>query len=282
MLNFMADDGQVETFNPQSIGDRLRQAREARGMTLDQVANQTRVPIRHLQHIEREEWDALPAVTYCIGFVRAYANNVGLDGAELSREVRDQLGGLRSRPPVADYYEPADPARMPPKSLAVIAVIVILIIVGGYVVWRSNLGGETTQSGDVTVTVPEAKAPTGQPTQPAPAPQVAAGQPVTLTATQEVWLRITDAAGGPALFNGIMTPGQTFDVPATAQAPLLRTGRPQVIRVSVGGRDLGPIDPVERTVSDVSLRAEEIAARIQAAGQPAAPGTPPPGQSPTP
>lgn len=276
----MADEGLVDTFNPQSIGDRLRQAREARGLTLDQVAHQTRVPIRHLQHIEREEWDALPAVTYCIGFVRAYANEVGLDGAELSREVRDRLGGLRSRAPVADFYEPADPARMPPKSLVIVAVVIILIIIGGYVVWRSNLGGEAASSGDVTVAVPEAKAPTSPAASsaPAPAPQVAPGQPVTLTATQEVWLRISDSSGGPALFNGTMTPGQSFEVPATAQAPLLRTGRPQVIRVSIGGRDLGPVDPVERTVSDVSLRAEDIAARIQAAGQP----TPPPqGQSPT-
>jgi hypothetical protein len=41
-----------------------------------------------------------------------------------------------------------------------------------------------------------------------------------------------------------------------------------VLRVQVGARDLGPIEPVERTVSDVSLRAEDLAARLQ--GTPAA------------
>ena len=38
------------------------------------------------------DWDALPAITYCVGFVRAYANAVGLDGALLGRELREKLG----------------------------------------------------------------------------------------------------------------------------------------------------------------------------------------------
>src|SRR3569623_3453608 len=78
------------------IGDRLRIAREAKGLSLDDVARQTRIPIRHLEHIEREEWDALPAITYSVGFVRSYANAVGLDGPALGAELRDQLGGTRA------------------------------------------------------------------------------------------------------------------------------------------------------------------------------------------
>lgn len=272
----MAEEGLDDPFNPASVGDRLRQAREASGIPLETIASQTRIPIRHLQHIENEEWDALPAVTYSVGFVRAYANAVGLDGADLSREVRDRLGGMRTRAPAQEYYEPADPARVPPRGLAIVAVVIVVLFVAGYLIWRSSLGsGEPAPSASVNVALPEAEGPT----QPAPSaqqpatPQAVAGQPVTLTATQEVWLRITDSSG-PALFNGIMAPGQTFTVPATAQAPVIRTGRPQVLRVSVGGREIGPIDPVERTISDVSLRAEDIAARIQAAGT--APAAPPP------
>lgn len=257
---------------PQTVGDRLRQAREAANLSLDQVASQTRIPMRHLQHIEREEWDALPAVTYCVGFVRSYANAIGLDGAELSREVRDRLGGLRTQAPAAEYYEPADPARVPPRALAIVAALIAVALVVGYLVWRGTLGEEASPSGSVTVPLPEADA--AAPAAPAPAPQAVAGQSVVLTATQEVWLRISDTAGGPSLFNGTMTPGQTFEVPATAQAPVIRTGRPQVLRVSVGGRDIGPLEPAERTISDVSLRAEDVAARIQGAATAAQPPTP--------
>ena len=270
------DDEFDQRLEPRSIGDRLKEAREARGMSLDDVASQTRIPIRHLQHIESEDWDALPGATYCVGFTRAYANMVGLDGAELSREVRETLGDARSRAPAAHYLEPADPARVPPRPLALIAAVAALVLIVAYALWRSSLGDGEEPSAETPP--PQASAPAAQNPAPAPArpaanPGAVAGQPVTLTATQEVWVRISDAAGGPALFTGTMQPGQSFQIPPTAQRPVIRTGRPQVLRAAIGGRDIGPLEPVERTIDNVSLRAEDLAARATAAG--AAPPVPP-------
>lgn len=265
-VGLMDEAFEIRPDNP-SIGERLRLAREERGLSLDDVASQTRIPIRHLQHIESEDWDALPGITYCVGFVRAYANMIGLDGAELSREVRDRLGDTRSRAPAPQYYEPADPSRVPPRPLALIAGFVAVVLIALYAIWRSTLGdGEEPAQPPPP---PQASAPATQPARPQPPapvqPGAVAGQPVTLTATQEVWVRVSDAAGGPALFTGILAAGQTYQVPPTAQRPVIRTGRPQVLRVSIGARDIGPIEPVERTVDNVSLRPEDLAARIQAA-----------------
>lgn len=259
-------DGQ-HAFDDQSIGGRLRAAREARGLSLQDVANQSRIPLRHLQNIELEEWDELPAVTYCVGFARAYANAVGLDGAEIGREVRESLGGPRSRTPAVDYFQPADPARVPPRPLAIIAAVIAIALVVGYAIWRSQLGD--VEAPAPPAPAPEASAPAAP--QPAPPPAVVAGQAVSLTATGEVWLRITDGPGGTALFQNTLTPGQTFAVPATAQRPLLRTGRPNLLRVTIGGVDRGALDSVERTVTDVSLRAEDLAARAPAPPLPAPP-----------
>jgi len=261
------DESPEEQFDDASIGGQLRRAREARGLSLDDVASQTRIPVRHLQHVEQEEWDALPAVTYCIGFVRAYANMVGLDGAELSRQLRDRIGGTRTRAPAPDYYEPADPARVPPKSLAIIAAALAALLIVGYLIWRSTLSGPDEPIPGVPPA--EQAAPSSQqqaPAQPAPAAPVA-GQPVMLRATGEVWLRVSDS--GASLFEGILMPGQAYQVPPQAQAPTLRTGRPQMLRVGIGGRDLGPLEPVERTVDNVSLRAEDLARRGQAQPVPA-------------
>lgn len=263
----MADQGHGDPFSARSIGGRLEQAREARGLSLEDIASQTRIPVRHLQHIEREEWDALPAITYCVGFVRSYGNIVGLDGAQLGQELRDRLGGTRTRAPAPEYYEPADPARVPPKSLAIIAGVLALVLIVGYALWRSSL--DDTEEAPGTVAATETKAPVARPAAPPQQqPQALTGQPVTLVATEEVWLRITDANGGGALFQGTLAAGQRFAVPPTAQRPVLRTGRPQVLRASVGARDLGPIEPAERTVSDVSLRAEDLAARLQGQAPP--------------
>jgi cytoskeletal protein RodZ len=247
-------------FDIASIGERLRLAREAKGMSLDDIANRTRIPIRHLQHIESEEWDALPAVTYAIGFTRNYANAVGLDGAELAAELRERIGGPRNRAPATQYFEQADPARVPPRSLAILAAIVAVVAAAAYFLWP-----EAAADGPADVPIVEVGAPQGPAPAPAPpaatAPQAAAGQAVALTATGEVWLRVTDGPGGPILFSGSLGAGQTFAVPAGARRPVIRTGRPQLLRASVGAADLGPLAPVERTVDNLSLLPQDLAAR---------------------
>ena len=263
------DEDEQGRFDIETIGERLRRAREAKEMSLDDVARQTRIPIRHLQHIESEEWDAMPAPTYAIGFTRNYANAVGLDGSAIANELRDSIDGPRRRVPAPEYFEPADPARVPPRPLAIIAAVVAVLLIGGYLFWRSTLADEP-----VSVPVTEAEAPPAAAPNPAGpaavAPASVAGQAVTLTATGDVWLRITDGPRGAALFSGSLTAGQTYQVPTTAQAPIVHTGRPQMLRASVGANDLGPLAPTE-SVMDLSLKAEDIAARASGAPPAAAP-----------
>ena len=259
------------------VGERLRTAREAKGISLQDVATQTRIPIRHLEHIELGEWDALPAATYSVGFARSYASAIGLDAAEVGQELRQELGIARnhSASPAAAYYEPADPARVPPRSIAWVAVVLIVLIVGGYLLWRSQAVGDGAPEPQLV----EAPAPTPQPKAAAPAqPAAPAGGPVVLTAIEDVWLRIYEANGGPALYQGTLKAGERYEVPAGATAPQIRTGRPQALRVTVGGAEIPPLGAPERTISNVSLKAADLGARAQ--GQ-AAPGAAPPAGGPT-
>jgi len=258
------DEGEGVTFV--STGEQLKRAREARGLGLEDVASQTRIPIRHLQAIEREDWDALPAPTYAVGFARNYANAVGLDGAAVGLELRERLGGaVRSRAPVPEYYEPADSSRMPPKPLVIGALVFAALLIAAYFFWFSSYRSEQADPA-APAEAPQAAAPA-----PPPAPPPAAGAPVTLTATGEVWLRVTDGPGGPQLFSGSLNSGQTYSVPATARRPLIRTSRPQLLRASAGGRDLGPLAPEERTIDGVSLLAQDLAAGAQPDQAPPAP-----------
>jgi transcriptional regulator with XRE-family HTH domain len=250
---------QVEQEEEISLGEQLRRAREAKGLSLDDVAARTRIPIRHLQNIEREDWDALPAVTYAIGFARNYANAVGMDGAIVGRELRARIGGAPSRAAAPQYYAQADPARVPPRSLAIIAILIALVLVAGYLIWRGTLADEPA-------IVPPLEIPGAGPAPPVPAappPRAAAGQPVTLVATGDVWLRITEGPSGPSIFTGSMIAGDRYQLPASAQRPVIRTGRPQNLRANLGARDLGPLAPTEQVIEDVSLLPQDLAARAQ-------------------
>jgi cytoskeletal protein RodZ len=257
------------------IGERLRIAREAKGLSLDEIASQTRIPVRHLQHIETGDWEALPAITYSVGFVRSYGNLVGLDGAALGQELRQQLGVGGRRPgPTPEYYEPADPARVPPRWLAITAVLIAVLLIGGYLLFRSGVddGQDVAAPGQPGAPIEQ---PAPQPLQPAqPSPQSAAGQPVTLTAQGELWMRVSD--GTRTVAERTMAAGETFQVPAGLQQPTLRVGKPEAVQISVGQTQIPQIGPSGRPIGNVSLRPEDLVAR--ASGAPAGPpqaGQPP-------
>jgi transcriptional regulator with XRE-family HTH domain len=276
----MAEADQEELLG-QSVGERLRVAREAKKLSLDDVARQTRIPVRHLEHIEREEWDALPAITYSVGFARSYANTVDLDGAQIGAEVRQQLGGIRpGNAAAAPFYEPADPARVPPRSIAIAAAVLAVLLVVGYLVWRSSAVDDDSPA-DVAITRSDEPA-AGNQAAARPAPRTipapaATNGPVVLTAAEDVWLRIDQAGGGAPLYMGILKAGQTYQVPAGARSPRIRTARANVLRVSVGGTQVAPLGPPETTISNVSLTAADLLGRSQggAAASPAPPAATP-------
>ncbi|MFN3727295.1 MAG: helix-turn-helix domain-containing protein [Allosphingosinicella sp.] len=256
-----------------SVGQRLREAREARGLSLEEVAAQTRIPIRHLRSIEDGKYEELPALTYTVGFGRNYANAVGLDGAEIGRELRDQLGGAQRGSTIStEYYAPPDPARVPSRPLAWIAGVLALVLIAGYLIWRSQLG-----SADEAAEAPavQQQAPQPQPQQQQPPaqqqPASLAGQPVTLTATGQVWLRVYEE-GGASIVERTLQAGETYQVPATATRPMLRVGAPEALRVTVGQTAIPQLGPSGQPVGGVSLRPEDLAQRLQ---QPAPAGAAP-------
>lgn len=256
-----------------SVGERLRVAREEKGITLEDIAAQTRIPRRHLESLENGDWEHLPAPTYTIGFARSYASSVGLDRTEISDQLRSELGGQRPVAAAAEIFEPADPARTMPKWLVfgAIGAVIALVLVMTWLNKRS-LEGPATASNEPTASAP-APATTNAPPAAAPAP-VAAQGPVVITANEPVWLQVSEK-GGVTLFSGELAAGQRFDVPATATAPVLKTGKPEALRISVGTADAPPVGPAATTVRDVSLLGPDLM-RGPAAVQPPAPGTAPP------
>lgn len=65
------------------IGEILKQTREAQGITLNQVSEATKISTRYLRAIENGEYDAIPGDVYLKGFIRNYANILGLDGEQM-------------------------------------------------------------------------------------------------------------------------------------------------------------------------------------------------------
>ena len=69
------------------IGISLRNGRVQRGLTIDQVAQETRISPRFLEALEAEAFDELPAPVYVRGFLRSYANFLHLDATPLLEQL---------------------------------------------------------------------------------------------------------------------------------------------------------------------------------------------------
>ena len=155
--------------------------------------------------------------------------------------------------------------------------MIALLLVIGYLIWRSGAVGEESPA-DVAITQADESEAVNR-SAPGPArPAVAApppNGPVVLTATEDVWLRIDQAGGGAPLYMGTLKGGESYQVPATAQSPRVRTARANVLKVSVGGAQVPPLGPPETTISNVSLTAADLLARAQGGGGGAAPPAPP-------
>ena len=269
-------DEEIESSDLASVGQRLRAAREEKGYSLEDVASETRIPLRHLESLEASDWERLPAPTYTIGFAKSYASAVGLDRADIGEQLRGEMGGFRNETSTVESYEPADPTRAMPRWLVIgaIAAIIVAVLLFSWIRNRSLSEEPPTAAPAAT------EAPVTPQQQPRQAPPAAAAQgPVVLTATAPAWVRISDQ--GKTLFEGMMQAGQTYQVPPTAAAPELRAGAPEALRITVGQSVAPAVGPAGQVVDHVSLQPADLMnpSRTAAPAQPAAAAPPPPQNS---
>ena len=262
---------------PKSVGERLAEARKKAKIDLADVSSRTRIPLRHLEAIEGGRYADLPSATYATGFTKAYARTLGMDEVEIGRDVRAELQAIGAGYSQPEYFEPADPARVPPRTLAWTAAALVILVIGGFGLWRSGmidgLGGRNAAAIAAGTDVTEEGGPASEATINLAAPAALAGPPsgqVVLIANAEVWVRVYDATN-QRLFESTMKPGDRFEVPSDANNPQINIGRPEALTVTVGGQPVPSLGLPGRPIHDVGVSAAALAARPDPAA--AAPAT---------
>ncbi|MGX7925140.1 helix-turn-helix domain-containing protein [Tsuneonella sp. HG094] len=272
-------DGQLPLHG---VGDRLRMAREKAGMTLAQLAAETRIPQRHLEFMEAGNWNALPARTYATGFARTYAKAVDLDPRETVEDVRAELAasepGDRGR---AATFEPGDPARIPSRGLALASLVaVVILLVGGFMFYTRVIApgagpGSLLEEERLASEAAQAQAaPTGAAAAVAAAPQ---GGDVVFTALEDgVWVKFYDSTGAQ-LMQKQMAKGEAYTVPADASGPQVWTGRPDALSITIGGKAVPKLAEAETVMRDVPVTASALLARTAPTAASTSAASPAPG-----
>jgi cytoskeleton protein RodZ len=220
------DDDEEQTFegNPSapqsgSVGHLLRSTREGLGWDIRDVAAALRIRAEYLGALERNTVEGLPGVAYATGFLRAYADYLGLDGNEAVNRFKAEKKTLASRPELS-FPVPLTDRGIPGSGLFLIALLLITLAYG---TWHYMSSGEHPTPPEVEpvparLLTPQAEAPPpGTPEQTADA-----AKPATETPS------VTTAPASTAAVPAVPTPAQSpaAAAPATGFQPSI--GAPQI------------------------------------------------------
>lgn len=171
-------------------GAHLRAAREARGLSVADVAQVIRFSVRQIEAMERDDYAALPSATLVRGYLRNYARHLKLDPQPLIAMLDRELNPPQQaevRPPAnigeAEVVPPLK--RVSPRTwqLAGAAVVLVAVVVGAYVELSSPRPGATNRAASAV----------------SPAEQsVAAPNPVVVAASADPTAAAPVTSGGPA------------------------------------------------------------------------------------
>jgi cytoskeleton protein RodZ len=228
---------------PAAAGALLREARERRAMSVEQCATALRSRTTQILALERGDLSVFGGAIYARGFLRSYAQLVGLEPQELlALHGEDPT----FRGPILSPREPVRLRRDPPGWLV---GFVGVLVVAGVVTAVLGFGGRrvppVVQPTDVALDEPDAPAITPPAPAPAPAPPVAPPTaplrpPVDIVLTFESasWLEVL--VDSIAVESGVLArAGETLRY-SGQQTVVLRLGNAGGVRVEFNGEDLGP------------------------------------------
>jgi cytoskeleton protein RodZ len=217
------------------VGQDLRAARLRRGDDLASVSRALKIRKDHLEALEEDRLEDLPGRTYALGFVRSYAQYLGLDANEMTERYKNDMTGRseEAAQPVAPIH--VDDRRLPRGWLVIAGILVLLL---GYGAWHLLSGRE--DAGQAVPPAPSLSPPNKPVATPRPAPSMQQGAMVMPDAASDQTDTAADdeeAVAMPAPAAGPQTPATRIGRPMPAQ--------PQVITASGPSEDSasGPAVP---------------------------------------
>jgi cytoskeletal protein RodZ len=187
----------------EQLGEQLRRAREAQGLSIEQIEEITLINARHLEAIERGALNTLPR-PYIRAFVREYASVVGLDPAEVLKGFDDrEAERMRQEPAPRQGPDPEPEAprgelvatRVLGSSAVRIAGVATVLVLGAvalvFLNERSTAPAVREIPFGTVVKENEARSAPSQQTAPAPAPAPTDSLTLSVVVTDTLWMQVT-------------------------------------------------------------------------------------------
>jgi cytoskeletal protein RodZ len=219
------------------IGRSLRDARVRQGLELTQLEAETKIRAKYLRAIEEERFDQLPGDTYAKGFLRSYAERLGLDGQLYVDEYNSRFSLMEE--PVFATRPGRRSRRSRLESHAVLIalagiVAVTVLVIAAWQLGGSDSGGPATETTDA----PATSVGSGAPDAPTLEESAAAAPAVELLVSARRGPSVAEirrgSATGELLYEGTLTEGQSKSFTA-AKKLWLRLSKPKNVQLVLNG-----------------------------------------------
>ncbi len=112
-----------------TVGEVLRQTREAKFYTLDEIEKATKIRKELLQALEEDDWEKLPPPTFVQGFIKNYGKFLGLDQNKLLAIFRREFSDKKNPPKVMEAWSnPVDKKRLRLTPARVLSTVIVGIV----------------------------------------------------------------------------------------------------------------------------------------------------------
>ena len=189
-----------------SLGLHMRGLREAKGMSLDDIARSTRVGRRHLEALESDTFGELPAPVFVKGFIRAYCEFLDASPEEALGLYRETTGEpASSQGPLRPLLAPRS------RRAGPLTISIVLFVALGASLFALRMGLHTPSKD-----TPAGSAPTSEEVRNPPAPRSGTGKAGALPAASPTATQAPATSGGSAPSEGSVTPSATTPSPVPA------------------------------------------------------------------
>jgi cytoskeletal protein RodZ len=179
-----------------SFGEQLRLAREARGISLREISEQTRISTRYLEAIENGDLKRLPGGIFNKSFIKAYARHVGYDEnealdayARTARELGASPDEVTTTPFKSHVYTDGSGSRSPIVTIILTGIILAILALGGYAAlhwYQRREASRTSTPASAPATAPPTQKAATSTLAPAPA---STDFVIQLRALDDVWIK---------------------------------------------------------------------------------------------
>lgn len=182
------------------IGSSLREARTRQGLDFNEMEFRTKVRTKYLRALEAEQFDQLPGHTYIKGFLRTYADSLGMDGQLYVDEYNSRFVAGEEEHPMRTRRVPTQSRRQRQhhESRLVVIAVMAIVLLTALVIAAWKFGGPTEPKVQ-GVNVPAGSTPAA----------VAQGVSVTATRGASFMEVRADSRAGAPIYRGTLERGQT-------------------------------------------------------------------------